>query len=292
MMRCSGPVAWLAALAMVGPGPSIAQEAPKPVVAATKLDPTPWHLVDLWWDLGRAEPFESYSVEVTIGDEVPAASRLYIAPIGLGHLGTTPFYGGIQTQIDGNTRKDPRLRTLGPGFLFSMWEERSLDAIRAADGGFLQSSGHEGDFVSVRRPYAWRKGTYTYQLVRMDREVVAGRPYTWVGAFVRSHELDENLFVGALRFPGDAPVLAAQVASFVEVYGPTIPVEEIPRATVTFGPLKVNGKAVAPRKVEAIYPRGVPDRAEAGVRDGRVVVEVGKLIEGRVERTVRLIPGG
>ena len=86
--------------------------------------PMPWHLVDIWWDLGEDKPFQSYSLDVTISDDLPASANLYIAPIGLGHLGKTPFYGGIQTQVDGQTKSDPKVRKLGPGFL-------SLDVGRA-----------------------------------------------------------------------------------------------------------------------------------------------------------------
>src|SRR6476659_922956 len=147
--------------------PAAGQDQPKD---EKKYAPVPWHLVDHWWDIGEDTPFESLAVDVTISADVPPSVNLYVAPIGLGHLSKTPFYGGIQTQADGNTKKDQKLRPLGPGLLFSMWGERSLDAIRPSDGGFLQSSGHEGDFVSVRRPYQWKKGTYTYRVVRMDRE--------------------------------------------------------------------------------------------------------------------------
>ena len=184
-----------------------------------KYAPMPWHLVDTWWDIGQDTPFESLAVEVTISDDVPSSVNLYIAPIGLGHLSKTPFYGGIQTQADGYTKKDPKLRTIGPGFLFSMWYERSQGAVRPSDGGFFQSSGHEGDFVSVRRPFAWKKGKYTYRLTRMDQQMIDGKPYTWVGAFVYSHDKDENVFVGALRFKGEKLVLDRKVANFVEVYG-------------------------------------------------------------------------
>ena len=141
----------------------------------------PWHLVDTWWDLGKDAEFESYSVDVTISEDVPADVHLYVSPIGIAHLSGTPFYGGLQTRSDATTKTDPKLREIGPGLLLSMWGERSLDAIRPSDGGYCQSSGHEGDFVSVRRPYAWKKGTYTYRVVRMDQEIIEGRPYTWVG---------------------------------------------------------------------------------------------------------------
>jgi hypothetical protein len=251
----------------------------------------PWHLVDVWWDIGKDMPFQSYSIDVTIRDDVPSSANLYIAPIGLGHLGKSPFYGGIQSQEDGHTKKDPQVRKLGPGFIFSMWGERSLDAIRPSIGGFCQSSGHEGDFVSVRRPYEWHKGTYTYKIVRMDEEEIDGKPYTWVGVFVYSHEKDENVFVGSLRFAGKDLLLSRKLASFVEVYGRRVPVSEIPRVTVTFGKLTVNGKPVEVTSAEAIYPKGVPDYADTVAKDGRLEITVGKPVEDRTKRTVRLIPG-
>lgn len=251
--------------------------------------PPPWHLVDIWWNTGEARAFESYSIDVTISDDVPTSVRLYVAPIGIASLGGTKFYGGIQTMADGYTKQDRRLRKIGPGFLMSMWGERSEEAIRPSVGGLFQSSGHEGDFVSVRRPYEWSKGSYTYRVVRMDRETVEGRPVTWVGAFVYSHSKNENIFIGALRFPGENLVLDKSLASFVEIYGPRIPVEEIPSVAVTFGNLRVNGEPVERPSATALYPGDVPDYAEAVVENGNVVVRVGKPVE-RKERQVRLLP--
>ncbi len=251
----------------------------------------PWHLVDTWWDLGKDHPFESLSVDVSFSDDVPAGVNLYVAPIGLGHLGGSAFYGGFQTNSDGNTKADPKLRPLGRGTLFSMWGERGLDAVRPSDGGFLQSSGHEGDFVSVRRPYAWEKGKYTYRLSRMERETVDGKPHTWVGAFVESHAKGENVFVGALRFKGENLTLGRKVANFVEVYGKRKPVADIPGVTVTFGPPRVNGKAVDGATASAVYPKGVPDYADTAAKDGSLVVTVGRPVPERAKRRVELIPG-
>jgi hypothetical protein len=249
----------------------------------------PWHLVDTWWDLGKDIPFESLAVDVTVRDDVPSSVSLYIAPIGLGHLSKTPFYGGIQTRADGYTRKDGKLRVIGPGFLFSMWGERGQDAIRPSEGGYFQSSGHEGDFVSARRPFDWKAGTYTYRLSRMDRETINGTPCTWVGAFVYCHESDENVFVGALRFKGENLVLDRKVANFVEVYGTRKPVSDIPKVTITFGPPVVNGAVEANLTALAVYPNDVPDYAECVARDGSLVVTVGQPVEGRVKRRVALI---
>ena len=248
----------------------------------------PWHLVDLWWDIGEDTLFESYSVDISISNDVPSSNNLYIAPIGLGHLSKTPFYGGIQTQADGYTKQNKQLRKIGAGFLMSMWGERSLDAIRPSLGGFFQSSGHEGDFVSIRRPYKWSKGIYTYKIVRMDKEIINDKPYTWVGAFVYAHEKDENIFIGALRFKGDNLMLSHKIASFVEVYGQRKPVTEIPKVTVTFGNLQVNGKAASVKSVEAIYPKDVPDYADAKTNEGSVVIKVGLPVTERTTRRVKL----
>jgi hypothetical protein len=261
----------------------------EPPAAKPKELPPPWHLVDLWWDIGQDMPFESYSIDVEISDDVPSTVNLYIAPIGIGHLSKTPFYGGIQTQVDGFTKQDDHLRKIGPGFIFSMWGQRSLDAIRPTIGGFCQSSGHEGDFVSVRCPYPWKKGKFTYKIVRMDKEEIDGKPATWVGVFVYPHDKGENVFVGALRFTGENLVLARKLASFVEVYGGRIPLGEIPKVTVTFGNLTVNGKPIKPTTAEAVYPKDVPDYAEAVAKDGTVVVKVGQPVDNRKQRNVPLI---
>lgn len=267
---------------------NLGADTPKPV---RKIGSTPWHLIDTWWEIGKNGPFESYSIDVTISDDVAPQVKLYIAPVGLGRLNDTDFYGGIQTQSDGNTRQDQHLRSIGRGCLFSMWGERSLDAIRPAEGGLLQSSGHEGDFVSVRRPYAWKKGTYTYRLTKMDREIIDGKPYTWVGAFLYSHEKDENIFIGSLRFKGEKLVLGDKVASFVEIYGQPIPLTDIPKLTVKLGNIKVNGQLVQNLKALAVYPQDVPDYADAKVEDNSLVITVGQEVKDRPERTIRLLGG-
>lgn len=264
-----------------------AEAVPRAAADEPQYRPMPWHLVDLWWDLGEETPFESYSLDVAISQDVPASSSLYIAPIGLAHLSDVAFYGGIQTQADGYTRQDRRLRKLGPGLLMSMWGERRFEAIRPAEGGFCQSSSHEGDFVSVRRPYNWSAGRYTYRVVRMDREELDGQPGTWVGAFLYAHDRDEHIFIGALRFPKSDLVLSRKVASFVEVYGRRIPVEEIPQLVVTFSNPRVNGRPVVPESVEAIYPQRVPDYAAARWEKGAAVVTVGERVDDRTTRQVR-----
>ena len=68
----------------------------QPTKEDKQYGPMPWHLVDTWWDIGEEKPFESLAVDVTISDDISPSVNLYIAPIGLGHLIKTAFYGGIQ----------------------------------------------------------------------------------------------------------------------------------------------------------------------------------------------------
>jgi hypothetical protein len=84
-------------------------------------------------------------------------------------------------------------------------------------------------------------------------------------------------------------VLSRKVASFVEVYGRRIPVSEIRHVTATFGNLRVNGKPVNVKRATAVYPKNVPDYAQAVGRDGAAVVTVGQAVENRKQRETVLI---
>ncbi len=37
----------------------------------------PWHFVDIWWDTGKDVPFQSYSIDVTVSDDIPTSSSLH-----------------------------------------------------------------------------------------------------------------------------------------------------------------------------------------------------------------------
>ncbi len=141
----------------------------------------------------------------------------------------------------------------------------------------------------MRRAFGWKKGKYTYRLNRMDQQTIDGKPYTWVGAFVYSHEEDENLFVGALRFKGENLTLDRKIANFIEIYGRRRPPAEIPKVTVAFSAPIVNGISAKNPTAKAIYPKGVPDYAEAEVQGSSLVIKVGHAVEGREKREVILI---
>ncbi len=69
-----------------------------------------------------------------------------------------------------------------------------------------------------------------------------------------------------------------------------IPLEQIPEVTVTFGNLRVNGSPVEKPSATAVYPRQIPEYAEAVAQDGQLVVTVGKPVPVRKQRRVELLP--
>jgi len=242
---------------------------------------TPWHLVDYWWNFGKETEFKSYEVEFTLSNDVDPKVRLYIAPIGLGHLNKVPFYGGIQTQSDGfRTHPHPRRREyIGKGALFSRWNERDIQATRKSAGGLFESGGYEGDFISVRNRCPWTKGRYTYRLQRGKTEMIKGQPHTWVTASVVSHANKKTFPIGALRFPGAKLMLGRQLAGFIEIYGPRIPLKQIPQLTVTFEDWRINDKATPPTRAVAVYPRNVPQYATSRADGKKTLGTIGTPVD-------------
>jgi len=91
---------------------------------------------------------------------------------------------------------------------FSRWSHDKktpigLGHVRRRRTGLCESAGYEGEFCSVRRPFAWTKGTYTYSVIKADAEMIDGKPHTWFHCVVRSHETGASTYVGSLRFEGD-----------------------------------------------------------------------------------------
>ena len=75
-----------------------------------------------------------------------------------------------------------------------------LDNVRVAgDDCLVESAGYEGEFASVRRPFAWNKGKYTWMVVKGDTEVADGKTNTWFTCKVKSPDGSVRE-IGSLRF--------------------------------------------------------------------------------------------
>ena len=134
----------------------------------------------------------------------------------------------------------------------------------------MESAGYEGEFASVRRPYAWRAGTYTYQVLKDETEVTDGRTNTWFKCQVKDSQGQVHP-VGSLRFEGTSFTFWDRHSAFCEIYSTEkIRNSGIPKVNVTFGWPRINGQKAALKRASAYYPSKTgpasPDCAVAAER--------------------------
>ena len=145
----------------------------------------------------------------------------------------------------------------------------------------MESAGYEGEFASVRRPFAWTKGTYTWQIVKRLTEVTNGQTNTWFTCQVKNSK-GVTFSVGSLRFEGGDFTFRNKNSAFVEVYSTSkIPRSGIPKVNVTFGLPRLNGQPAPLKRASAYYPTktgpAAPDCAVASADGANVRVEVGPI---------------
>lgn len=276
---------------------SLSTEQPSPEEMSRELGielpRLPWHLVDIWWQFDAPiTAFESLSMEVTIDRDIPDTYNLYIAPVGVGQLNGLQFYGGLQSNINGWASKDSRTRVHpGRGAIFSRWSHDKeqpigLGHVRIASDGLCESAGYEGEFCSVRRPYAWTQGTYTYSIVKGDVETIGDQAHTWFHCLVRSHQDGRTTYIGSLRFEGQAFTFWPRHAAFVEIYATSkIPRSGIPKVGVTFGYPRINGTPPPLKQATAHYNPGQSPACATAYAEGEAIrVEVGPLFVREKDR--------
>lgn len=272
------------------------QPPPEKMAAAVgvKLPSRPWHVANIWWNFeDTVKNFDSLEIDVSIDRDLPETYNLYISPCGVAKINGLQFYGGIQTNINGWPSKDNRVRVYsGRGAIFSRWSADlktpiGLDHVRVAGSDCLvESAGYEGEFASVRRPFKWKKGTYTWSITRGKTIEHKGGRATWFTCWVKDLARDERLEVGSLRFEGEDFTFWARHSAFVEVYSTReIPRSNIPKVNVAFGWPRINGKKVALKKASAFYPgaesgsAGSPDCANVVADGDQCVVQVGPIFK-------------
>ena len=124
------------------------------------------------------------------------------------------FYVGLQTDVQA---QEPPYRR-GKGVIFSRWGTRDLaNAKYSETEGWAQSSGHEGDFIGVRRSYDWGVGDYRVRIspdgLESDGE--------WFSVWITNLGAGDTTWIGSLKFPllnGTAAMKPNSLAT-VEVYG-------------------------------------------------------------------------
>jgi hypothetical protein len=270
---------------------SCVQPTPEEMAKAVgvTLPHQPWHVANIWWDFQKpVEHFTSLEINVTIDRDIPTNYNLYVSPCGIADINHKTFYGGLQSNINGwrNATNHDRVFP-GHGAIFSRWSADKktpvgLENVRTAgDDCLVESAGYEGEFASVRRPFAWTKGTYTYCIEKGATEIADGQTNTWFNCRVKSADGSARE-VGSLRFEGDDFTFWARHSAFVEVYSTAkIPHANIPKVNVTFGWPRLNGEKVPMKKVSAYYPSQTgpasPDCCWIKADGENVRVEVGAI---------------
>jgi len=277
-------------------------EQPSPQEMATAagvtLPPLPWHVVNIWWDFEKpVEKFESLEIDVTIDRDVPDGYNLYVSPCGIAKINGLQFYGGLQTNVNGWANNESRKRVHpGKGAIFSRWSSDlktpiGLDHVqKAVPECLVESAGYEGEFASVRRPYPWTRGTYTFCILKREAAKLHDVDGTWFECVVRDSAGTETS-VGRIFFEGTEFTFWERHSAFVEVYSTSkIPRSGIPKVNVAFGWPRLNGQQVALKGVSAYYPHrqgpASPDCAVVKADGELCVVEVGPIFK-RDEQTRR-----
>ena len=177
--------------------------------------PLPQGLAYVWWHWeDRVRGFQSIDFDLTIHNdidarEMPDDAGLYLILFS-SDISGAGYYFGLQTDV-----YDPSVgRGRGKGLIFSRWGTRDLSDVRVAEDGWSQSSGHEGDFVGVRKAYRWGTGDYGVRIAT-DGEDDEGR---WFGLWITDKATDETTWCGSLRFDKSAR-LEPTGGTAPEIYG-------------------------------------------------------------------------
>lgn len=181
----------------------------------------------VWWSWGNLDRagYRELVIDFTIHNIptfLPHNMRhgLYLM-LGSSKLADTSFYFGIQTHV---AAAEPPYGSLGNGVIFSRWGTRNLALARWDEtDGFAQSSGHEGDFIGVRRLYDWGVGKYRLRLAPDE----TSQEGDWFGLWITDLASDTTTWVGSLRFPSGGKMLGHGYST-MEVYGQPIHTEDIP----------------------------------------------------------------
>ncbi|MDE0463875.1 MAG: SH3 domain-containing protein [Caldilineaceae bacterium] len=195
-----------------------------PAPELAKLIKTPEHMAYLWWEWGQdrdiagdgREGIRELTFDFTVHNDPGDFSDEYGLYLMLcyGEIANIGFYFGLQTNAFGHPDEFSR-----KALIFSRWETRDLANARVADSekGWTQSSGHEGDFIGVRRAYNWGAGEYRVHMAPHG----ADPDGEWFGVWITDKATSERTWIGSLKFPYEngRAALRASVYTTLEIYG-------------------------------------------------------------------------
>ena len=185
------------------------------------------------WEEGQ-DAFRELVTDFTIHNDVGDWSdeHGYYLILLQNQISGVGFYFGVQTDANGR----------GKALIYSRWATRDLANARYSESdGWTQSSGHEGDFIGVRRNYDWGAGDYRVRIADDGLE----EDGEWFGLWITDLNADETTWIGSLKFPladGGARIQPYSNAT-IELYGnPGIRPIDIPRWHVSVSRPSGDGK--------------------------------------------------
>jgi len=243
----------------------------------------PLHYTNSFYTLKEdIEDFESISIDLDIHNKVPKDYYFYIAPFNL-EFNNIPIYCGIQSKGDGISSQTGKQENYVPfNGIFSRWYERDRNALKT-DGYFISSDG-EGDFISVRNPINWNKGTYRITIKKdgyipgkalpqnineKDSYFTWGEyEHTWLTMTAEDLKTHKTITIGSLAFPGKKIKMNKNIISFLEQYRFIIDFaskprfkdsedhlyyKDIPYIKVTQKNILINGKPARIEKLKTLH---------------------------------------
>jgi hypothetical protein len=182
----------------------------------------PAHTSYVHWTLSSGGVAE-LRFTLKIHNDPGTAVGLYFAPLS-GKIDGTTFYFGVQTKLN-----KPGTGSVGKGLLFSHWGSFDAADTRAAPGGFIELGTHEGTFIGVRLPYAWKAGSYELLLQRAEQSGDGD----WFDVNVTDLASGTKTYVGGLRFARADPTRPATIQpagiAFTEVYQAATDYAQVPQ---------------------------------------------------------------
>jgi hypothetical protein len=159
------------------------------------------------------------------------------------------------------------------------------------ENGLCESAGYEGEFCSVRRPYTWTEGTYTFSLVKEESLLFKGTQHSWVALDLTNKNKSETYRIGRLLFQGDTLQLRRNIAAFLEIYSTEkIPFSDVPEAIVTFGYPRINNKELPLNKVTAVHTTtGIassPNVADVTSKDNDISISISPVVRPQPDNPI------
>ena len=236
---------------------------------ATKVE-VPEHMVYARWDWNFKDALNEITVDVEIHNdiELTGANGIYLM-VCHGDIHGIGYYFGLQTDVF-----RPGLGGWGKGLIFSRWDTRDLENARIPGDGWTESSGHEGDFIGVRRSYDWTMGRYR---LRMGPDGADGAGQ-WYGVWITDLSTNEETWIGSLKFPyfSGRALINSTCYSTVEVYGRPLAPADVPYWKVTlWPPLGEGTPAAVTTNGQSPFTGGFRNARFEYDESGAIVFEVG-----------------